>query len=45
MEALMIETFKTDKTTAISVDDKSSGEFNYKFVKFAVMEERCLHYV
>ena len=35
MEALMIETFKTDKITAISVDDKSSGEFNYKSVKFA----------
>ena len=35
MEALTIETFKTDKITAISVDDKSSGEFNYKSVKFA----------
>ena len=33
--ALTIETFKTDKITAISVDDKSSGEFNYKSVKFA----------
>ena len=41
--ALMIETFKTDKITAISVEarsareahDKSSGEFNYKSVKFA----------
>ena len=41
--ALMIETFKTDKITGISVeaqsagkaDDKSSGEFNYKSVKFA----------
>ena len=31
----MIEMFKTDKITAISVDDKSSGEFNYKSVKFA----------
>ena len=35
MEALMIETFKTDKITAISVDDKSFGEFNYKSVKFS----------
>ena len=35
MMALTIETFKTDKITAISVDDKSSGEFNYKSVKFA----------
>ena len=35
MEALTIETFKTDKITAISVDDKSSGEFNYKSIKFA----------
>ena len=35
MEALTIETFKTDKITAISVDDKSSGEFNYESVKFA----------
>ena len=35
MEAVMIETFKTDKITAISVDDKNSGEFNYKSVKFA----------
>ena len=35
MEALTIETFKTDKITAISVDDMSSGEFNYKSVKFA----------
>ena len=35
MEALMIEKFKTNKITAISVDDKSSGEFNYKSVKFA----------
>ena len=31
----MIETFKTDKITAISVDDKSSGGSNYKSVKFA----------
>ena len=35
MEALTIKKFKTDKITAISVDDKSSGEFNYKSVKFA----------
>ena len=35
MEALTIETFKPDKITAISVDDKSSREFNYKSVKFA----------
>ena len=35
MEALTIETFKTDKITANSVDDKNSGEFNYKSVKFA----------
>ena len=35
MEALIIETFKPDKITAISVDDKCSGEFNYKSVKFA----------
>ena len=35
MEALTIETFKPDKITAISVDDKSSGEFNYKSIKFA----------
>ena len=35
MEALTIEMFKTDKITAIIVDDKSSGEFNYKSVKFA----------
>ena len=35
MMALTIETFKTDKITAISVDDKSSGEFNYKSVRFA----------
>ena len=34
MEALTIETFKPDKITAISVDDKRSGEFNYKSVKF-----------
>ena len=31
----MIEKLKTDKITAISVDDKSSGEFNCKSVKFA----------
>ena len=35
MVVLMIETFKTDKIAAISVDDKSSGGSNYKFVKFA----------
>ena len=35
MMALTIETFKTDKITAISVDDKSSGGSNYKSVKFA----------
>ena len=35
MEALTIEAFKTDKITAINVDNKSSGEFNYKSVKFA----------
>ena len=34
MEALTIETFKPDKITAISVDDKRSGEFYYKSVKF-----------
>ena len=31
----MIETFKTDKITAISVDYKNSGGSNYKSVKFA----------
>ena len=35
MVALTIETFKTDKITAISVDDKSSRGSNYKSVKFA----------
>ena len=35
MVVLTIETFKTDKITAISVDDKSSGGSNYKSVKFA----------
>ena len=35
MVVLMIETFKTDKITAISVDDKSSRGSNYKSVKFA----------
>ena len=34
MEALTIKTFKPDKITAIIVDDKRSGEFNYKSVKF-----------
>ena len=33
--ALTIETFKTDKITAISVEDKSSGGSNYKSIKFA----------
>ena len=32
---MVVETFKTDKITAISVDDKSSGGSNYKSVKFA----------
>ena len=31
----MIETFERDEITAISVEDKSSGSFNYKSVKFA----------
>ena len=35
MVVLTIETFKTDKITAISMDDKSSGGSNYKSVKFA----------
>ena len=35
MMALTIETFKTDKITAISVEDKSSGGSNYKSIKFA----------
>ena len=35
MVVLINETFKTDKITAISVDDKSSGGSNYKSVKFA----------
>ena len=35
MVVLTIETFKTDKITAISVDDKSSRGSNYKSVKFA----------
>ena len=35
MVVLMIEMFKTDKITAISVDDKSSGGSSYKSVKFA----------
>ena len=35
MVVLTIETFKTDKVTAISVNDKSSGGSNYKSVKFA----------
>ena len=35
MVVLTIETFKTDKITAISVNDKSFGGSNYKSVKFA----------
>ena len=35
MVVLTIEMFKTDKITAISVDNKSSGGSNYKSVKFA----------
>ena len=35
MMALAIETFKTDKITAISVEDKSSGGSNYKSIEFA----------
>ena len=35
METLTIKTFKTDKITAISVEDKSSGGSIYKSVKFA----------
>ena len=35
MVVLTIEMFKTDKITAISVDDKNSGGCNYKSVKFA----------
>ena len=35
MVVLTIKTFKTNKITAISVDDKSSGSSNYKSVKFA----------
>ena len=35
MVVLTIEMFKTDKITAISVDDKSSRGSNYKSVKFA----------
>ena len=35
MVVLTIEMFKTDKITAISMDDKSSGGSNYKSVKFA----------
>ena len=35
MMALTIETFKTDKITAISVEGKSSGGSNYKSIKFA----------
>ena len=34
MVVLTIETLKTNKITAISVDDKSSGGSNYKSVKF-----------
>ena len=35
MEVLTIETFKTDKVTAISVNHKSSGGSTYKSIKFA----------
>ena len=35
MVVLKIETFKTDKITAISVNDKSFGGSNYKSVEFA----------
>ena len=35
MVVLMIETFKTDKITAISVEAQSFGGSNYKSVKFA----------
>ena len=35
MVVVTIEMFKTDKITAISVDDKSSRGSNYKSVKFA----------
>ena len=35
MVVLTIESFKTDKITAISVNDKSSGGSNHKSVKFA----------
>ena len=35
MVVLTIETFKTDKITAISVDNKSSRDSSYKSVKFA----------
>ena len=35
MVALTIETFKTDKITASSVEARSSGGSNYKSVKFA----------
>ena len=35
MVVLMIETFNTDKITAISVEARSSGGSNYKSVKFA----------
>ena len=35
MVVLTIEMFKTDKITAISVDDKSFGGSNCKSVKFA----------
>ena len=38
MVVLTIETFRTDKITAISVDDKSSGGSKYKSVKFAYDE-------
>ena len=41
----MIEMFRTDNITAISVDDKTSGGSNYKSVNLCMMEERCLRYI
>ena len=35
MEVLTNKTFKTDKISAISVEDKESGDSKYKSVKFA----------
>ena len=45
MVVLTIETCKTDKVTAISVNDKSSGGSNYKSVKFAYGGGAYLRYV